>query len=206
MNHSTGSPPGLRERKREATRRRIAAEAARLATERGVAGVTTEEIAEAAEVSRATVFRYFDTKETAIAEGFSTPWVDGMLKTLADQPADLGPMEALTATFRLLGQLVDRSVHDLVIEQARIVQESPSLQAWIASAYLRDEELVADVIADRLASTDPLDPRPRLAGAIAMAAIRVGLDQWLAGDGEEDLAVLFERLVSGVQLREYGDR
>jgi AcrR family transcriptional regulator len=206
MNHSMDPQPGLRERKREATRRRIAEAAARLATERGVAGVTTEEIADAAEVSRATLFRYFETKETAIAEGFSTPWVDGLLKTLAGQPADLGPIEALTATFRQLGQLVDRTVHDLVIEQARIVQESPALQAWIASAYLRDEELVADVVADRLASTDPLDPRPRLAGAIAMAAIRVGLDQWLAGDGEEDLAVLFERLVSGVQLREYGDR
>lgn len=206
MHRSVGAEPGLRLRKREATRRRIATEAARLATERGVVGVTTEQIAEAAEVSRATLFRYFETKETAIADGFSTPWVDGLLKVLTDQPAELGPVDALIATFRQLGQLVDDATRALVIEQARIAQESPSLQAWIASAYLRDEKLVADVLADRMATTDPQDPRPRLAGALAMAAIRVGIDQWVAGDDDEDPSELFQRVVSFVQLREDGDR
>ena len=66
---------GLRERKRAATHQRIADEAARLATDRGVSGTTVEEIAAAADIGRSTFFRYFDSKEIAVAEGFTTPWL-----------------------------------------------------------------------------------------------------------------------------------
>jgi AcrR family transcriptional regulator len=193
MNHS-GPPavPGLRQRKREATRLRIATEAARLATERGVAGVTADEIADASDISRATFFRFFATKETAIAEGFSGPKVDELLAVLAAQPMDLPPLEAVGRTFADLGQLLDDDTRDLVLEQARIAAGSPALQAWMASAWQRDEVLVAGVLADRL-GVDPLDdPRPRMVAAVAMAAMRLGLERWVAADGEVDLAKLFD--------------
>jgi AcrR family transcriptional regulator len=184
-------PTGLRERKREATRLRIATEAARLATERGVAGVTADEIADAADISRATFFRLFATKETAIAEGFSGPKVDELLDTLRAQPADLAPLDAVTATFRDLGQQLDADTRGLVLEQARIAQDSPALQAWMASAWLHDERLVAAVLAERM-DTDPDDPRARMVAAVAMAAMRTGLERWVAADGAVDLAKLFD--------------
>jgi AcrR family transcriptional regulator len=184
-------PTGLRERKREATRLRIATEAARLATERGVAGVTADEIADAADISRATFFRFFATKETAIAEGFSGPKVDELLDTLRAQPADLAPLDAVTATFRDLGQQLDADTRGLVLEQARIAQDSPALQAWMASAWLHDERLVAAVLAERM-DTDPDDPRARMVAAVAMAAMRTGLERWVAADGAVDLAKLFD--------------
>ena len=106
MNQSR--PVGLRERKREATRTRIAGEAARLATERGVAGVTADEIADAADISRATFFRFFATKETAIAEGFSGPKVDELLAVLAGQPASLSSLDAVAQTFRDVGGTAGR--------------------------------------------------------------------------------------------------
>lgn len=191
--------PGLRERKREATRLRIATEAARLATARGVAGVTADEIADAADISRATFFRFFAAKETAIAEGFSGPQVEGLLAVLRAQPADLAPLEAVARTFHELGQHLDDDTRTLVLEQARIAQESPALQAWMASAWLRDEQLVAEVLADRLGSSDPHDPRPRMVAAVAMAAMRIGLDSWVAQDGRADLAVLFQDAVAAVR-------
>ena len=190
--------PGLRERKREATRLRIATHAARLATERGVGGVTTDQIADAAEISRATFFRYFDAKETAIAEGFSGPRVDDLLAVLAAQPADLAPLDALVATFGRLGEGMDDSTRDLVLEQARIIEQSSALRAWIASAYLRDEILVARVVAERMAAL-PGDLYPRVVGAIAMAAIRLGLEQWVAADGEADLTALVQAVVRSSQ-------
>ena len=183
---------GLRERKREATRLRIATEAARLATERGVAGVTADEIADAADVSRATFFRFFATKETAIAEGFSGPKVDELLAVLAGQPVELDPFAAIARTFADLGQLLDDGTRDLVLEQARIAAESPALRAWMASAWDRDERLVAAVLADRLGTTDQDDPRPRMVAAVAMAAMRLGLERWVAGDGRADLSRLFD--------------
>jgi AcrR family transcriptional regulator len=195
MNQSR--PRGLRERKREATRLRIATEAGRLATERGVAGVTADEIADAADVSRATFFRFFATKETAIAEGFSGPKVEQLLEVLRAQPGDLAPMDAVAQTFRDLGQLLDADTRALVLEQARIAQDSPALQAWMASAWLHDEQLMAVVLAERL-GTDVHDPRARMVAAVAMAALRTGLERWVAEDGTADLASLFEDALRAV--------
>ncbi|MFB7557886.1 TetR/AcrR family transcriptional regulator [Streptomyces brevispora] len=58
--------PGLRERKKIQTRRRLLFEAAKLFTERGFEQVSVAEIAEAADVSKMTVFNYFDSKEDLV--------------------------------------------------------------------------------------------------------------------------------------------
>ncbi|UZJ30166.1 TetR/AcrR family transcriptional regulator [Streptomyces endophytica] len=63
---------GLRERKKEQTRQRIAAVAWRLFAERGFEAVTVNEIAEAAEVAKATLFAYFPTKESLALQGSGT--------------------------------------------------------------------------------------------------------------------------------------
>jgi AcrR family transcriptional regulator len=57
---------GLRERKKEQTRRLIAETARQLFSERGFEHVTIAEIAEAAEVAVQTVFNYFPTKEDLV--------------------------------------------------------------------------------------------------------------------------------------------
>lgn len=57
---------GLRARRREATYAALTAEARRLTAERGLAGFTVEEVADAVGVSRRTVFNYFQTKEDAV--------------------------------------------------------------------------------------------------------------------------------------------
>src|SRR3954462_1695947 len=57
---------GLRERKKEQTRRLIAETARQLFSERGFERVTIAEIAEAADVAAQTVFNYFPTKEDLV--------------------------------------------------------------------------------------------------------------------------------------------
>ena len=59
-------PAGLRERKKAKTRAALREHAMRLFEEQGFAATTVEQIAEAAEVSPSTFFRYFATKEDAI--------------------------------------------------------------------------------------------------------------------------------------------
>lgn len=61
-----GEEMGLRERKKQQTARRILHAAIALFAERGFDAVSVQEIADAAEVSKMTVFNYFGTKEDLV--------------------------------------------------------------------------------------------------------------------------------------------
>lgn len=45
--------------------------------------------------------------------------------------------------------------------------------------YVRYESAIAELIAPRMPELAPQEPRPRLIGALAMAAIRIALGDWL---------------------------
>jgi AcrR family transcriptional regulator len=192
---------GLRERKRLATHQRIADEAARLAKERGLAGTTIDDIAAAAEVGRATFFRYFDAKEVAVAEGFSVPWLQLIIDNLTAQPPELCAREAVIETFRGFAPVLDTEGTDLVLQQARMAVASPGLQAWTLHVYVRFEKAIADAVADRFHDLQPDDPRPLLLGALTMSAVRISLDTWLASDGTKDLAGLLQSALRAVDVR-----
>jgi AcrR family transcriptional regulator len=62
-----GPPPlGLRERKKARTRAAIQEQALHLFAAQGYAATTVRQIADAAEVSESTFFRYFPTKEDVV--------------------------------------------------------------------------------------------------------------------------------------------
>src|ERR1700729_1580107 len=86
-------PPGLRERKKIKRRRAIQTAALRLFEARGYEHTTVEQIAEAAETSTTTFYRYFPTKEDVVLDAPSPPIVEA---TIASQPAG----EALASPFR----------------------------------------------------------------------------------------------------------
>lgn len=173
---------GLRVRKRQRTRERIATAAAQLVSANGLSATTADQIAEEADVARATFFRYFESKEYAVAEGFTATWIAAITDALRRQPPELSVNAALTAAFAELTPgfaAVERSIAEI----ERQTRESLSLRAWTLLCYLNFETAIAEVIAPRLPDLTVDDPRPRLIGALTMASVRISIDDWLRDGG-----------------------
>jgi AcrR family transcriptional regulator len=183
---------GLRDRKRAATRQRIAEQAARLATERGIAATTADQIADAAGVGRATFFRYFESKELAVAAGLSDVGLYVFTQLLTEQPSELGPLEAVRATHAALAAGYEAH-RQMYLDQALLTRASPAMYAWMLHLYVDWEVAIADAVAPRFADLEDDDPRPRLIGAMTMAAARLACDAWVADDGRGDLPELIRR-------------
>ncbi|MEO3854561.1 helix-turn-helix domain-containing protein [Acrocarpospora sp. B8E8] len=83
---------GLRERKKEQTRQRIAEVAMRLFVERGYDAVTINEIAATAEVAKVTLFKYFPSKESLVLQGVAE---DDLAQIVSSRPAGQSPLTAL---------------------------------------------------------------------------------------------------------------
>jgi AcrR family transcriptional regulator len=200
VSHATPAASGLRARKRAATHQRIADEAARLATDRGVSGTTVEDIAAAADIGRSTFFRYFDTKEIAVAEGFTTPWLTLIVNAIAAQPAELNPVEAVISAFAQFAGLVETDP-TTIIRQAQMSRASPGLHAWTLLLFAKCEEAIATTVAPRFPDLRPDDPRPRMIGALTMAAIRWSTDQWLASGAEADLPKIIRDALTCISVQ-----
>lgn len=194
---SRSEPESLAVRKRRATNARIAASAARLAGLHGVGGTTVDQIAADAEVARATFFRYYDTKESAVAEGITGPWLTLVTEAIARQPGDLTAKDALVAAF---GELAaEFPAHaGRIRELARLTRSSTTLAAWTAQAYHRYEHAIAELLTPRFAGLSAHDPRPRLLAALAMAAVRISLDDWIDHGGE--LPDLIRRALDAISV------
>jgi AcrR family transcriptional regulator len=198
VSHAT--PPGLREVKRRATHQRIADEAARLATDRGIGATTVEAIAAAASVGRATFFRYFDTKEIAVAEGFTTPWLTLIVDAIAAQPAELSPIEAVLSAFAQFAELLEDDP-EAILRQAQASQASPGLQAWTLHVFARWEQAIAEALEPRFPDLRAEDPRPRMVAALTMAAIRWSTERWIASGAEAHLPTIIRDAISCVEVQ-----
>jgi AcrR family transcriptional regulator len=156
----------LRERKKAETRHRIADAATSMFVERGFDNVTIADIAEAADVSKVTVFNYFPRKEDIFFDRI--PQAHDLLTTaIRERHANEPPLRALR---RLFVDLAEQhhplgGFEDSLPRFWRTVLGSAALRARAREAI---EELEAH-LAELLAGTDP---HPRLTAALVMAAYR----------------------------------
>jgi AcrR family transcriptional regulator len=137
---------GLRESKKLETRREIADTAMRLFVERGFDHVPVSEVAAAARVSEKTVFNYFPTKEDL--------FFDELPERQAAVVAAIRnrvPGESIVAALRRL-QAADcpRLCSAGFGVFARIIEESPALQAKELEVMAQMTELLAGAIRDEL--------------------------------------------------------
>lgn len=140
---------GLRERKKQRTRQQIADAAWSLIVERGFEQVTVAEIARAADVSEATVFNYFPAKEDLVFHALEDFEAE-MLDAVRHRPAGCGVLDAFADfVFDVRGYLASDAPEDAAAMRsvARVISQSPSLQARERQIYDRYTSALAGVIA-----------------------------------------------------------
>ena len=171
------TPPDRRSRKRLATRDGISVAATRLFLERGFDHVTVDEIAQAADVGRMTVFNHFPRKEDMFFDRD-----EEAREVLRDALRQRDPRATPIETLRLLA-------HRLVAQRSPFVEFSAASQGFVETIEasetlkararaIRDE--IAQVVAVALAECagrEAADPDAHLAASLLSATWTAALVQ-----------------------------
>ncbi len=160
---ATDRPAGLRERKKARTRAAIREHALRLFREQGYYATTVEQIAEAAEVSPSTFFRYFPTKEDVVLQDDID--VLGM-KTFQSLPAEMSPIAAFRAAAAQMITTLTPEELGRFRETTKLTMTVPEVRARALDEFARTIEQIAAAVALRTGrSPDDFAVR-NLAGAV----------------------------------------
>jgi AcrR family transcriptional regulator len=195
---TAGRAPGLRERKRQRTRATIQAEGLRLITEQGYDATTCEQIAAAAEVSPATFYRYFPTKEDVVlADEY-----DGLLLALVqDRPADEAPVQAVRRSLAAGLDAIYAADAEVIRQRLRLVLSVPALRARRYEQTRATEDLLAPALATRIGG-DARDLPVRAVTSAIVGAVVAAVEYWAEHGGElpavmdSALAALEDRLAA----------
>jgi AcrR family transcriptional regulator len=208
---------GLRERKKERTRQLIADTARRLFAERGFEAVPVAEIAREAEVSEATVFNYFPTKEDLFYNRMEV-FEEELLASIRDRAPGESVLAALgrfVTTPRGLLAARDPEQVEQLAAITRVITQSPALLAREQEIYAKYTDALAALLAtETAAGENDIDPWlvARALIGLHQAAVDYSRREILAGTRNPTLARRVRRqtqhalkLLSG-GLADYGVR
>lgn len=186
---------GLRERKKIKTRQAIRAATYALIEEQGYDATTIEQIAERAEVSPSTVFRYFPTKEDIVLTDELDPI---LLEELRKRPADEPWMESLRFVMRLavIGAL--REEPEALRLRSHLLVQVPAVRSRMLESMSVTGRMLAEAIADRTHL-----PRDSFEVRVFTMSLIGGLSEislyWAENDFEDDLQDLLERALAVIE-------
>jgi len=187
---------GLRERKKQRTRRDLADAALRLFGERGYTATTVADIAAAADVSTRTFFSYFPSKEDVLFADTDAR-LELMRDFLAEVPAGTTPVGAFRA---IIDGIFATAAGDLVGAgqgiRLRLILEHPELQGCALRRLLAAERQIARQLhaafPETLSETDAIIVTSAAIGAMVSVALR-GMER---GDDATRLRSELERAVN----------
>jgi len=190
---------GLRERKKAKTRSGIQHEAMRLFRIQGYGNTTIEQIAEAADVSPSTFFRYFPSKEDVILTDDYDPLI---IDAIRSQPPELGPVQAVRLAVRTIFSSLDSEEMADMRVRAELALAVPELRAAMLDQFAQIMRQIADVVAERSGRRRDDFEVHTVAGAILGVMISAEF-HWVE-DSRSDLTVLLDdalgHLDSGLHL------
>ncbi|WP_405771902.1 TetR family transcriptional regulator [Streptomyces sp. NBC_00080] len=184
--------PGLRERKKDQTRRALRESAAGLFADRGFTQTTVADIAAAANVSQRTFFRYFDSKEALLLPD-SIELFAQIEDAFRARPTTEGPLEATCAA---LGDAVSYfAVSSLTALAHPLGEVREQARAGLSRQVAEFEERLTELVQERLPPDTPdADLRAAVIANCALSAARAVL-RTLRNRREAGLAVEPESLL-----------
>jgi AcrR family transcriptional regulator len=194
-------PDGLRERKKARTRAAIREHALRLFRENGYQRTTVEKIAEAAEVSVSTFFRYVPSKEDVVLQDDMDT---RMIEALERQPADLSPLRAVRAAVHDAFASYTEADLEVIAETTLLSMTVPEIRARATDEFTRTIGVIGEALAKRAGRpADDLAVRTA-AGAIigVMMSLTMPWEGW-ASD-MQTIEDLFGRIDQALALLEAG--
>ncbi|MGW6963461.1 TetR/AcrR family transcriptional regulator [Streptomyces zaomyceticus] len=203
---------GLRESKKQETRRLISDHATRLFIEQGFEQTTIAEIATAARVAKKTVTNYFPRKED-MALDHHEEFTATLARAVAGRAAGESALAALRREFAAAVGRCDPVAGFAGPEFARMIADSPTLTTRLRELHDRREEALAEALAAAAPADSPAIA-PRAAAALLGAAHRLLFQRiqelTLAGEPNDRIAATvapeasytFDLLEAGLGVRD----
>ncbi|MFL6078019.1 MAG: TetR/AcrR family transcriptional regulator [Mycobacteriales bacterium] len=185
---------GLRERKKVKLRQAVRREALRLFAEQGWEATTVGQIADAADISTTTFYRYFTGKEDVVLGGPDEPGESLVPELLAARPAGEPLPDALRAIHPTLAAGLE-SNRDEVLTRYDLSIRVPDLRARMATEQEKNYAAYTEALTartGRAAGDYPL----RLAVALLLAAHLEAVRHWVENRGEPDLTSLLDQSIA----------
>jgi AcrR family transcriptional regulator len=186
---------GLRERKKIKTRTAIREATYALIKEQGYDATTIEQIAERAEVSPSTVFRYFPTKEDIVLTDEYDPV---LLDELRRRPADEPWMESLRYVMKLAIAAATDEEPEAVRLRSHLLVQVPAVRSRMLESMSVTGRMLGEAIAERTGrARDSFEVRVftmSLIGALAEVSL-----YWAENGFEDDLNDLVDRALDVVE-------
>ncbi|RNG20339.1 TetR/AcrR family transcriptional regulator [Streptomyces botrytidirepellens] len=200
--HTTpaGPRPGLRERKKIQTRQAIRRAAYRLFADQGYDATPVDRIAEAADVSTSTVFRYFPTKEDIV---LTDEYDEAMAAGIRDRPLDEPPVSSLRRVLIDMARQLTDDERAEMLTRLTLIRQVPALRARMGEGMAKTGTLLGEVLAER-SGRSPEDLEVRvLVGAVLGAlqeAVFHSFDHHRVDAMEDDIDRALGMLARGLPL------
>ncbi|OEV04851.1 TetR/AcrR family transcriptional regulator [Streptomyces oceani] len=166
---------GLRERKKIQTRQSIRRAAYQLFAEQGYDATPVDQIAEVAEVSPSTVFRYFPTKEDIVLTDEHDPVI---AEELRRRPPEEPPVTALReALSAVLTRMYEEDAAE-TRQRMNLMYDVPAIRARMTEHTSMTVRLLSEVLVDRTGRPAD-DLELRVVTGAAMGALAEAFNHWV---------------------------
>lgn len=173
---------GLRERKRRATHLRILEAARALFVARGYDGTTLEDIADAANLSRRTLFHYFKSKDD-ILMSMAGGMGDALVQGLEAQPPGKSPLATMMDA---MADIAAAQPHDELLIFDKVMRSSEAVLARKRANYILSEEVLFEAMQRRWPEP-AMREELRLAANMVVSVVRLSLEQFNREEGKRSL-------------------